>query len=65
MKDQADVHPYLASQQQATSDALIVMWMSAIAEESNSNRLIFPFSLSHRIGKSSFSISTYMEEVLQ
>jgi len=29
------------------------------------NRLIFPFSLSHHIGKSPFSISTYMEEVLQ
>jgi len=26
---------------------------------------LFPFSLSHHIGKSPFSISTYMEEVLQ
>jgi len=33
--------------------------------KSNSNRLIFSFSLSHHIGKFPFSISTYMEEVLQ
>ena len=36
-----------------------------IISKSNSNRLIFPFSLSHYIGKSSFSISIYMEEVFQ
>ena len=33
--------------------------------KSNSNKLIFHFPLSHHIGKSTFSISTYMEEVLQ
>ena len=33
--------------------------------QSNSNKLIFPFSLFHHIGKSPFSISTYMKEVLQ
>ena len=36
-------------------------WVS----KSNSNRLIFSFSFSHHIGKSLFSISTYMEELLQ
>ena len=33
--------------------------------KSNSNRMIFSFPLSYYIGKSTFSISTYMEEVLQ
>ena len=33
--------------------------------KSNSNRMIFSFPLSYYIGKSSFSISTYMEEILQ
>jgi len=33
--------------------------------KSSSNRLIFHFPLSHHIEKFSFSISTYMEEVLQ
>jgi len=33
--------------------------------KSSSNRLIFPFPLSHHIEKFSFSISTYMEEMLQ
>jgi len=41
------------------TNALAVVYFRA------SNRLIFPFSLSHYIGKSPFSISTYMEEVLQ
>jgi len=31
----------------------------------NSNRLIFFFFLSHHIGKSPFSISTYIEKVLR
>ena len=33
--------------------------------KSNSNRMIFFFPLSHYKGKSPFSISTYMEELLQ
>ena len=41
------------------TNALAVVYFRAF------NRLIFPFSLSHHIGKSPFSISTYMEEVLQ
>ena len=41
------------------TNALAVVYFRA------SNRLIFPFSLSHHIGKSSFSISIYMEEVFQ
>jgi len=41
------------------TNALAVVYFRA------SNRLIFSFFFSHHIGKSSFSISTYMEEVLQ
>jgi len=41
------------------TNALAVVYFRA------SNRLIFPFSLSHHIGKSPFSISIYMEEVFQ
>ena len=40
-------------------------FMFGVLVESNSNKLIFPFSLSHYIGKFSFLISTHMEEVLQ
>ena len=36
-----------------------------LLSKSNSNRLIFLLSLSHHIEKSIFSISTYIEEVLQ
>ena len=35
------------------------------AAKSNSNRLVFSFPLFHHIRKSHFSISTYMDEVLQ